>query len=496
MRQVVWFKRDLRVQDHGPLASAAQTGPVLALYALEPAQWRSPDRAGRHWQVLRLQLQDLEQQLANLGARLAIWPGEILEALKTLHDTAPFALHAHEETGNAASYARDRAVRAWCREAGVSLREQPQTGVVRRLADRDGWARRWNRRMAAPTKSLPQSIDFAPVPTGFISTGDLPSLLPQVSLPDNRVAAVPAIGRSAARATLASFLNERAAGYAKNISSPLTAEQGCSRLSLHLALGAISMREVWQALQSRRSALRELDRERRDIGLTDLRSFGGRLHWHCHFMQKLEDEPHLEFRNMARGCDGLREDSFNEQRFAAWCEGRTGYPFVDACMRMLNATGWINFRMRAMLTSFASYNLWLHWREPGLHLARQFLDYEPGIHWPQVQMQSGTTGINTLRIYNPVKQGHDQDPGATFIARWVPELAALPAPLRHAPWQAGGIDLAAAGVRIGIDYPAPIVDHAATARAARAAIGERRRAARAESERILETHGSRRRPAR
>ncbi len=89
---------------------------------------------------------------------------------------------------------------------------------------------------------------------------------------------------------------------------------------------------------------------------------------------------------------------------------RPGYPFLDACMRSLRATGWLNFRMRAMVMSFASYNLWLPWRATGLHLARMFTDYEPGIHWSQVQMQSGTTGINTIRIYNVVKQGYDQDP--------------------------------------------------------------------------------------
>jgi deoxyribodipyrimidine photo-lyase len=104
---------------------------------------------------------------------------------------------------------------------------------------------------------------------------------------------------------------------------------------------------------------------------------------------------------------------------------------VDACMRFLCASGWLNFRMRAMLVSFASYHLWLHWRETGQHLARQFLDFEPGIHWSQMQMQSGTTGINTLRIYSPAKQAADHDPTGAFVRRWVPELgtAAYPAPI-------------------------------------------------------------------
>ena len=136
-------------------------------------------------------------------------------------------------------------------------------------------------------------------------------------------------------------------------------------------------------------------------------SFESRLHWHCHFIQKLEDQPAIEFSDFHPFIRGIR--ALDVERLTAWSEGRTGVPFVDACMRALQAHGWINFRMRAMLMSFASYNLWLPWRDSGLHLARQFVDYEPGIHWSQCQMQSGSTSINTIRIYNPIKQGMDHD---------------------------------------------------------------------------------------
>jgi deoxyribodipyrimidine photo-lyase len=131
-------------------------------------------------------------------------------------------------------------------------------------------------------------------------------------------------------------------------------------------------------------------------------------------------------------------------------------------MRALNQHGWINFRMRAMLMSFASYHLWLPWQTSGLLLARKFVDYEPGIHWPQVQMQSGTTGINSMSIYNPVKQGLDQDPTGRFVRAFVPELDALPDPFIHEPWlwpQAHSLD-----------YPAPIVDNASAAKSAREAL--------------------------
>ena len=151
-------------------------------------------------------------------------------------------------------------------------------------------------------------------------------------------------------------------------------------------------------------------------------AFKSRLAWHCHFIQKLYDESEIEYQNLNKAYDGLRENNFNEKYFLAWKKGNTGYPFIDACMRYLSKTGWINFRMRAMLVSFASYQLWLDWKKTSKHLAKLFTDYEPGIHYSQFQMQSGTTGINSIRIYNPIKQSHDQDVNGKFIKKWVPEL--------------------------------------------------------------------------
>jgi deoxyribodipyrimidine photo-lyase len=252
------------------------------------------------------------------------------------------------------------------------------------------------------------------------------------------------------------------------------------------------MREVHQSTESRIAELTAGGAADRAFAHA-LRGFAGRLRWHCHFMQKLEDEPDIEFRNFSRATDGLRESDFDRARFDAWCAGRTGFPMVDACMRSLCATGWLNFRMRAMLVSFAAYHLWLHWREPGHFLARQFLDFEAGIHWSQMQMQSGTTGINTLRIYSPTKQALEHDPQGVFIRRWLPELVAVPLQRLAEPWLMSPAEQQAAGCVIGRDYPAPIVDAAgAVAFAKQRLYGLRgSAAARTEAAAIQQRHGSR-----
>ncbi len=272
------------------------------------------------------------------------------------------------------------------------------------------------------------------------------------------------------------------------MSSPLEGATQCSRLSPYLAAGALSIREVAQASWQRQRELRGDRSPDAQAWRQSLVSFSGRLHWHCHFMQKLESEPAIETREMHPSARGLRCRPGDAALLAAWAKGETGYPFVDACMRSLIATGWLNFRMRAMLVSFASYNLWLPWQETGLHLARMFTDYEPGIHWPQMQMQSGATGINTIRIYNPVKQGYDQDPTGAFTRRWLPELCSVPDEFLQQPW-----NWPDASAIVGTTYPARIVDLAASTAVAKDRIyGVRKSSAFYKaSDVVQEKHGSR-----
>ena len=478
---ICWFKRDLRVADHPALARAAALGPVIPLYIVEPDLWAQPDAAGRHYAFVRESLARLRDDLARIGLPLIIRVGaavDVLDALRRGHGVT--ALVSHEETGNGWSYARDRRVAAWARGQGVTWVELPQSGVIRRLPGRDAWQGRRDAVMRAPCVALPDRVAAVQDVTG----ADLPdarALGLSDHCPDRQRG-----GRAAGLRLLEGFLATRGEHYTSAMSSPLTGARACSRISPHLAWGTLSVREAVQAADA-------APRGRGTDWARAMRSFHARLAWRDHFMQKLEDEPGIEHRCLHPAYDGLRPALPDAARLAAWARGETGLPFVDACMRSLIATGWLNFRMRAMLMAVASYHLWLDWRATGPVLARYFTDYEPGIHWSQTQMQSGTTGMNTIRIYNPVKQGLDQDPTGAFTRRWVPELAEVPDARLQQPWIWEGSERI-----LGRAYPAPIVDPVAAARVAKEAIHARRRAHRgdAETARIVEKHASRKRPRR
>ncbi|UPY36361.1 FAD-binding domain-containing protein [Sediminicoccus sp. KRV36] len=481
MLDVVWFKRDLRVADHAPLARAR--GRILPLYIIEPGYWQGGDASPRQWRFLRAALLDLRAELAAIGLPLVVRSGDAVTLLRRLHAERGIAtLHSHEETGNLWTYARDRAVGRFCREAGIPWAQTRQFGVARPLASRDGWARFFGATMAAPVTPIPHGLQ----PAAYLIEGAIPEQPLPWNADDGLLEQQPA-GRAAGLALLESFLAGRGRDYRRGMSSPRSAPLVCSRLSAHLAMGSLSMREVIQRVERAGQEFSAMEPRASPIPLGAVQSLRSRLHWHCHFIQKLESEPELEHRAAHPAVQAARiATAPDDPALLAWAEGRTGYPLVDACMRSLIATGWLNFRMRAMVQSFASYHLALDWAASGARLARLFTDYEPGIHWPQVQMQSGATGINTPRIYNPVKQSLDQDPLGEFIARWVPELAHIPAGLRHTPWK---LDTPPPG------YPQPIVEQATALRAARERLSRMRGAEGfgREAARVFHKHGSRQR---
>jgi deoxyribodipyrimidine photo-lyase len=480
---LVWFKRDLRLQDHAPLRAAFDTDlPTLLLYCFEPSWMNSPDSDWRHWRFVWQSLQEMQAQLKNKGTCLAIFHAEVLEVLEKLAEA--YQIHrifSHVETGNRITFDRDLAVAAYCQNQGIEWQEFQTNGVKRRLYHRKGWEQQFIAHMSEPLART----DWAKFQGVILDQKweqrfGLERILPELEAQNPLMQPG---GEGPAQRYLASFLNERSKTYFKHISKPEAARRSCSRLSPYLTWGNLSTRQVFQAAQAR--IQNGGDRY-------NLQQFSSRLFWQSHFIQKFEAECRMEFENLNRGFDAIRQKS-DPILLKAWAEGQTGIPLVDACMRCVCATGYLNFRMRSMLVSFLTHQLWQPWQSGVHHLARQFLDYEPGIHYSQFQMQAGTMGVNTIRIYNPVKQAQEHDPQAEFIKKWVPELANLPITFAHEPWKMTPLDQAFHGFELGKDYPLPIVDLEKNHAYAREQLWAMRKSAsvRQENQRILKVHTKR-----
>jgi deoxyribodipyrimidine photo-lyase len=452
---IVWFKRDLRLHDHAALCKAIEADkPVLLIYIFEPELINDPHYDLRHWRFVWQSLKDM-QQVKNLNFTLAVIHQGAIDAFRQIFRF--YNVHtvfSYEEVGIRKTFDRDLELKKLFKSKGVFWDESPYAGVRRALKNREGWAKYWHQQMyAAEDKVHLGRLKELAIRLGEDNQQALQAIKGK-SIPREFMEIMPdgmqSGGEHLAWERLETFLQYRAAGYGKNISSPTGARHHGSRLSAHLAWGNLSMRQVFHYY------LNHL-KEKEPSMQRDLNAMASRLRWHCHFIQKFESEDSIEFYNLNPAFNVLNQ-TFNEPFFEAWKKGETGFPLVDAAMRCLKETGFLNFRLRAMVMSFWSHLLWQPWKPAAEYLASMFLDFEPGIHYAQVQMQAGVTGINTIRIYNPVKQSKEVDTNAEFILEWVPELRSLPINFVHEPWTLTAMEQLFFDIQLGVHYPSPIVD--------------------------------------
>ncbi|MBC7471718.1 MAG: deoxyribodipyrimidine photo-lyase [candidate division SR1 bacterium] len=430
---IYWHKKDFRLFDNPALQKALdlcslenlELLPIMGIESDLVIDAQTSYEFGTFWQFgMASAILPLYKNYNYFGLIAGLFYEPVLNYLQNiLKEKKITYLVSHQEHGTHGTYVRDKKVADFCRQNGIKWIEIQPSGVIRNLQSR-------NTRDAMVKKYLNSNIISIPkfdknsqlvIDRNFWKSLIAKNKIVEVEFNnlENNIGSkynLRSASEKSALSTLQDFISKRASGYRGGISSPNTAIDNGSRLSQFLAFGSISCRFVHQSYWAQIRASK--DNKIRAGILGSMK----RLFWREHFIQRIETSANMpqiainpDFNNIVYAAA--------EDLFEAFKKGRTGEPLIDACIRCLTVTGFINFRMRALLISYAVFGLDLNWREVGKFLATLFLDYEPGIHWSQVQMQSGVTGINTIRVYSPSKQLLDQDPECVFVKKWIPELA-------------------------------------------------------------------------
>jgi deoxyribodipyrimidine photo-lyase len=480
---IVWLKRDVRLHDHLPLHHAiAEGSPILLVYCFEPPLLSIPLYSKRHWKFVVEGLRDMHLQLrVQHPQNVQVIQGDFIAFLKACQEHFEIkGLYSSQESGIQWTFDRDKTVHKFLKSEQISWREYSTEGIRRAVFNRIDWFANWFEYMHRPIpKTDYQKASFVSLPNTLKASFDARTFTKQFTTSKQELL-FQIGGERLGLKILKSFLDRRYQNYPYHISKPLDSRKSCSRLSPYLAWGHLSLRTIYQETKA--------TQKKRSNGKL-LYGFIDRLTWRSHFIQKFEDEISMESEPLNQGYRSLKTTD-NIAYIQAWKEGKTGYPLVDACMRCLIQTGYINFRMRAMLVSFFTQHLLQDWRIAAEYLGALFLDFEPGIHFPQIQMQASITGINTIRIYNPLKQSLEHDAKGIFIKKWVPELHLISKEYIHTPWTIPPLEALTIGFEIGTHYPHPIIDTVQTGKRARDLFWSLRKdpIVKQETKRILKIH--------
>jgi deoxyribodipyrimidine photo-lyase len=460
LRTLVWYRgKDLRVADHAPLRAACRDGEIIPVFVLDEYFFapRAAQRTPFRIQFLLESIGSLAANLQHLGSRLVIAAGKSVERIPELAQKWQVDRVVAQSWVAPIGRARDRLV---ARDLHVPLQLFDTETLCRPGSLRTGagepysvftaFARAFMRDVTVEVP-VPAPRSLPPLPADVEPGPDMLTVLPSLeSLGLTQNTRVQPGGEHAARERLKRWLRGDAKDY-DELRNRMDLD-GSSRLSADLKFGTLSPRTVWHAV----------GRALRDLSPDALRVYQNELLWREFAHSTLFDRPRLlelpfraEWRNFP-----WRED---EDGWRAWVEGRTGYPVVDAAARQLQSTGFVHNRARMIAASFLAKHLLIDFRRGEQHYFELLTDgdwanNDAGWQW---SAGCGCDAQPWFRIFNPVTQGGKFDPDGGYVRAWVPELAQLPAKHIHAPWLAPQAVLAAAGVRLGANYPRPIVEHAA-----------------------------------
>ncbi|WP_160847390.1 FAD-binding domain-containing protein [Pontibacillus yanchengensis] len=444
MLQVVWFRRDIRLHDHQPLVEALRFGePILPIYIADPSLWKDSELSVRHLQFIMEGLTELQESFQKRRGTVYVSIQEMEDVLETIYEAfGEFTIHTHEESGTPLMNERNMRVHKWMESQGLQMKEYQQDGVQKGIDNSRAFKKEWNVYMDGQLFEIPEyvpTVDEDEVPSILSSTIEK---MNRLSVGGMRIKYGQQGGESLALESLETFLSERSKRYKDDMADPIASSTSGSRISPYLAWGNISMRYI---VQQTNEQLFSIEDEEHD---NQLKAFLSRLFWHSTYKQWLVGNPSIAYESIDTALDDVRK--IDIEVYQKWCDGETGIPMIDAAMRLLLKTGWINNQLRAMLISFACHTLGMEWRRPADYLAGLFLDYVPGIHYSQTQLTAGTTESKSVKVLNPIKLGKNLDPEGTFVRRHIPALKHVPNKYVHEPWKFHGF--------VHMDYGEPVLD--------------------------------------